>query len=42
MSKNKPTFRKINVKALVEKLDPDRKKKKTEYVFSNGREFKER
>jgi len=38
----KPKTRKISWKALVNKLDPDRKKKKTAYIFSNGRKFKEK
>lgn len=38
----KPKFKKISWKAIVDKADPDRKKRKPEYRFSNGREFLER
>jgi len=38
MSK-KPKFRKISWKAVVDKKDPDRHKKKVEYRFSNDRKF---
>lgn len=38
MAKVKTT--KISWKALVNKADPNRKKKQTEYEFSNGRKFK--
>jgi len=32
----------ISLKSIVDKLDPDRKKRKVEYLFSNGRKFIER
>ena len=38
MSK-KPKYKKISWKALVDKADPDRYKKKVTYKFSNGKKF---
>jgi len=38
----KPKTRKISWRAVVEKADPDRKKRKVEYIFSNGRKFYDR
>jgi hypothetical protein len=38
----KPKTTKISWKAIVEKLWPDRHKRKVAYRFSNGREFKEK
>lgn len=34
--------RKISWAAIVNKADPKRKERKTAYIFSNGRKFKER
>jgi len=39
---SKPKMSKISWRALVDKVDPDRKKRKVEYIFSNGRKFLER
>lgn len=36
----KPRTKVIDVKALVEKLDPKRHEDKVTYEFSNGRKFK--
>lgn len=35
----KPTFKKIDVAAQVERLDPTRHNPTVEYEFSNGRKF---
>ncbi len=34
--------RKFSWLALVNKADPKRKRRKVEYIFSNGRKFKEK
>lgn len=38
----KPVFKVIDVKDLVERLDPKRHEPDTEYEFTNGRKFKRR
>jgi len=38
----KPTYTKFDVKDLVERLEPNKTRKKNSYVFSNGRSFREK
>lgn len=42
MAEKSVTTRKISWAAIVNMLDPKRKERKVEYIFSNGRKFKER